>query len=324
MKKFKHRNTGDVAVRQEDGSYTLQSINLPSGYIEGSLDWEEIEEKQFEILSFSNESGDIFSKREGGLYGHKTWNCVEGFTEVYLLNSKYNVIHSVKRVSDGIVFTVGGTLVYKYKQGGEFRDTINSICLKDGAVLLHTGKSMVSTHNLLDPSITFEVPKEFLFTTLDGVSIYDGDSWWYVANDKMIARQTTTKTYLGTSKSEVSNFSSEAEAKKWILSKRKPNFITVDGVNIFPQDNYFAVNLEQNTFWEGICNNGTQKNKGVEYFKNPEKAKDFYIDNAKLSVREIGQVYSTATTKKLNGEWNVKAQELRDLMLKKLTVYKGI
>ncbi len=106
MKKFKHKKTGWTATESFDGNYWLkdemESHCIPAELVEGSTDWIEIIEvkKEYEILSYHNPnlSSVIFRLHKDGGYRHHS---------TVLGVSHGCPIHSVKRLSDGEVFTVG-------------------------------------------------------------------------------------------------------------------------------------------------------------------------------------------------------------------------
>lgn len=101
MRKFKHI-TGAIATKMtyQKINHIFQYSSMEFGYIhpdlvEKSAEWEEIIEKEYEILCYSQERNRLshsLTKRD------VTWE-----------------IHSIKRLSDGEIFTIGDSI--KYKQG---------------------------------------------------------------------------------------------------------------------------------------------------------------------------------------------------------------
>ena len=65
-----------------------------------------IVEKDYEILSFTNYTGQISTKRKNGLFLNSICNNEYGVYAAEHHISKWD-IHSVKRLSDGEIFTVG-------------------------------------------------------------------------------------------------------------------------------------------------------------------------------------------------------------------------
>lgn len=75
--------------------------------------WEKVIEPDYEILSFINLRGETKTKDSNG---HFSWDGIEGAspcTLEYELSTKNKFIHSVKRLSDGAVYTVGDTACLK-------------------------------------------------------------------------------------------------------------------------------------------------------------------------------------------------------------------
>lgn len=91
--KYKHLPTGKIiTIGGKSGNSLLKIIgklgdsNLLLGDIIKGSDWQEVVEKDYEILSWRNKNSKTIS---------------------HLLSGKNHEIHSVKRLSDGEVFTIG-------------------------------------------------------------------------------------------------------------------------------------------------------------------------------------------------------------------------
>ena len=69
--------------------------------------WEKVVEKEYEILSFSFNNNRIDTLRENGLYGISTGICKQDIGNYGIDSYSSWDINSVKRLSDGEVFTVG-------------------------------------------------------------------------------------------------------------------------------------------------------------------------------------------------------------------------
>jgi hypothetical protein len=135
--------------------------------------WKEVIEKDYEILSF-------ISTKKHGVEGNvltvkeiieiriksNTPNCfnIEGYIEN---ESGFWNIHSVKRLSDGEIFTVGDKCKW---QGNGCSDTgiISYITLENNVIMISNGSC---NFHLKFISHT----KKPLFTTEDGVEIFEGD-----------------------------------------------------------------------------------------------------------------------------------------------------
>jgi hypothetical protein len=107
MKTFKHKVTGIVGTLKEDGHLHFERGNgcvvalehIWGGFIENSSDWEEVIEKEWEILSFLNPGNQKIYNTDIITIDYNSRDL-----DYYL---KYYYINSVKRLSDGIVFSVG-------------------------------------------------------------------------------------------------------------------------------------------------------------------------------------------------------------------------
>jgi hypothetical protein len=143
-------------------------------YSENKEFWEEVIEKDFEILEIRGYSGYYLLQKNGTfyysyddvstvLYGNKKG----GNSAETILNSKHH-IHSIKRLSDGEIFTIGDKITGKSK----YNCTINIIELNPNCNQI--------MFNRLDEGIDLVNAKHYkqpLFKTEDGVDIFEGDSF---------------------------------------------------------------------------------------------------------------------------------------------------
>jgi len=109
MKKFKHKQTGEIAT-YNDGVLKSSGFCVEIGVEPSDKYWEEIKEvvqKEYEILSFIDKpnTGRNYRKYTSNLFysddSAKLWY------ESELLKDEDVKIHSVKRLSDGEIFTIG-------------------------------------------------------------------------------------------------------------------------------------------------------------------------------------------------------------------------
>lgn len=166
MKKFKHKVTGKIASQVSNiTSYSIkgESHTYPSWMIEDSNDWEEMIEykctKDYEVLFYKSQKTDRIINNE-------TFNVAP--------DSSYWNIFSVKRLSDGEVFTIGDKVIH-----------CNNVTTKVATI---TGFSILSNEIWFNTDV-YNVPmslikgkytKTKLFTTEDGVDIYPGSTFCYV------------------------------------------------------------------------------------------------------------------------------------------------
>lgn len=157
IRKFKHKKTGHIF--EQDGSYynRPKHEHIPAWLVEGSNDWEEIiestkVEKDYKILSLT-----IHDSRLSDMTGYGN-EYIEA-----LLKDRLNKIHSVKRILDGEIFTIGDNC--------EYGIITNMFITKEGYCMTGTRTSPYSCNILY-----LKHKKQPLFTTEDGVDIFEGDT----------------------------------------------------------------------------------------------------------------------------------------------------
>lgn len=128
--------------------------------------WEEIVEKNYQILQITLT----------GSFGHYISNVSE-YSDTYinsLLACKGNYIHSVRRLSDGEVFTVGDNI--RLNPVGTPVYTIKQIYMLDDSIIFEHDVGSIFLKNAIKSKV--------LFRTEDGVDIFEKDRPWYVSKDK--------------------------------------------------------------------------------------------------------------------------------------------
>lgn len=186
---------------------TIKDLKIVSEYPEF---WELIIEKEWEILEVRGYSGDYVVQKDGSfyfmgkLYGDKS----SGMDAYNYLNSKLeHHIHSVRRLSDGVIFSIGDK-VFETITGKKDSWIIKEFSLKDSRCF----SCGININNI-------EKHKEPLFITEDKVEIFKGDLYFYVDDcfDIVGIRAGITSGTNG-----FKYFSNEKTAKDWIdLNKPK-------------------------------------------------------------------------------------------------------
>lgn len=168
MKTYKHKKTGETAT-YKDGVLKSSGFCVEIGVEPSSEYWEEIVEKDYEILEITFEDGKPCPyKLFGGCYDSK-----EHFIECFLNASSCNYkIHSVKRLSDSKVFSVNNEIAYKNKIY-----TIEIIYLLEDGVRFYVGQGL--NFGIKNISV-FQRP---LFKSDDGKQIFEGDEVIYKVTD---------------------------------------------------------------------------------------------------------------------------------------------
>ena len=261
MRKFKHIPTGkeyrvDVeGIRIIPIHRTPEVGHFPIWITVNSKDWEEIKEKEWEVLSFKgNLSGSLYHIKNGVLCYplYKESETKVTIDKALSEKSAYS-IYSVKRLSDGEVFTVGD----KYDDGDLKNETIREFVISSENGLL------VNTNLLKNVSKS----KKPLFTTEDGVEIFGGEIVWRAASkDGHIfdnpERVNTAHwdIYLHNYGANVhKHFSTKEKAEEYILLN-KPVLSFNDIRNNFPVNEYenkkltvlVSLNYEKNSKYSSI------------------------------------------------------------------------
>lgn len=212
MRKFKHKHTGDIVQTSCEKGY-YKNINIPMGnllpgkYIENSNDWEEIIEKEYEILEYYQKEY-TYSKI------HQNWDYV----------SKQNYpIKTVKRLSDGEVFTIGDKINILNRT-----DNYNNLKIR-GFSIDNMGNCIVSTKDEVDRGYycrkgcnisIIEHYKQKLFTTEDGVEIFEDDTY-YALEDNYKDIWLKVVKYIGCSEPNgIKQFSTKKAAEEYILMNK--------------------------------------------------------------------------------------------------------
>jgi len=232
MKKYKHKNTDYIATETSSGNnYKVvepKNFTIPKWIIENSNDWEEVIEKEYEILSFSNSKNLIWNRAKDDRFDAK-WQMYRP-TEEESLKEKGIIIHSIKRRSDGEVFSVG--------------DKIDGNCGKNQEIVaidtdwiyykFNNGKQGVYTYWLKD----IKKSECFLFITEDGVEIYDKNEKLF---EVILSTYHLNENIPYTACNDVSDklkdsypslvFSTKEAAQKWI-DENKPQYSKKQVINI--------------------------------------------------------------------------------------------
>jgi hypothetical protein len=189
--------------------------------------WEEVIEKDYEILSYIKKGSKTCTttKRRGGENHEKYWN-----------------IHSVKRLSDGEVFTVGDRV--KVSEHGSIK-TITEIIInnsplgKEGIWLRYHSGSSHLTHAIKQ--------KQPIFLTHNGKDIFVGDRIVWVNKDSLLHGVFT------------------ADFSSLFCSKQHVYFISAVDAQDYIIENKYALSIKE--FWEITCMSTSNFNKNT-YMKD--------------------------------------------------------
>jgi len=146
--------------------------------------WEEIIEKDYEILSFKNINAQSILTLKNGLYHYYNNLFPEDdpldFTLESSLKKDFLKIHSIKRLSDNEIFTIG--------------DKVDSTISDLGRATDLTGFKIIDNKLTLGlrnlgyyPLSTIILPKQPLFVTEDGVEIFGNIKLFYITKSWKIS-----------------------------------------------------------------------------------------------------------------------------------------
>lgn len=132
MRKFKHKITGNIAVETiSEKNYKVsepKNFTVPKWIVENSNDWEEIVEKDYEILMYR-------SKINTDIY----FDNPEYFSR---LSSDWE-IYSIRRKSDGVEFKIGDKVYWNWQYSSQKYYTIDKFFIRedDNSVGFYTKES---------------------------------------------------------------------------------------------------------------------------------------------------------------------------------------
>ena len=192
MRKFKHKITGDIATIKVNNSsfYTYDGLDIHARIIENSNDWEEIIEKDYEILEIHYNNPKV---RQNRIVSYKNDICTEcketDGTKINYLNVvklsqctpedwKYITILKIRRKSDGVEFKIGDKVYWNWQYSPQKYYTIEgfSINKEDNSLDFYTKGSC--KYSWIFNKIQHY--KEPILTTEDGYEMYEGDKVYFV------------------------------------------------------------------------------------------------------------------------------------------------
>lgn len=198
MRKFKHKKTGDVAVKSAE-SYFLNTVkyntNIPANIIENSSDWEEVIEKDYRIISITTNT--FMGLTYSGL-------DIQAFEENYTGTKNWS-IHSIKNLKTDEIFTV---------EDETTKGKIIRIEICENTFGLYT-----DLHDCWNGLNTIsKVKRKPLFKTEDGVDMYVGDEYWFLTTMRGLVNLTVLPKHEPSEfKDNMKRFSTEKAGKDYLL-----------------------------------------------------------------------------------------------------------
>jgi hypothetical protein len=199
---------GTIVTKDTLGQYVTTNITIFSKEeIENYPEfWEEIIEKDYEILSFKNILTGMILKKDSQL--KDTFCFMDGISPFFKLEELLSTIrvhiHSVKRLNDNEIFTVGDTISGdSYKE----REIIKFLIKNDKLVVEQIGGWGTRT-GVSQLDCIKHAPKPVLFKTEDGVDVFEG-------MEVFVVHPTTLNTIIGLNTIEYSSY------KGWLFFSTK-------------------------------------------------------------------------------------------------------
>lgn len=191
----------------------LSIVANPENYPEF---WQKVVEKDYEILSFKNIDNNLIYDKYQEIYK----NNISIRQINYCL--EFYKIHSVKRLSDGEIFTIGDIVKCEDCKG-----KITSLETYDNDIYLSGIDNKIpfgfTLCNALD---CFEIPqkiKQSLFTTKDGVDIFENDLVTTICSKTLVIQylwKVTEKELYQLKTRNIICFSTKEKAKEYILMNK--------------------------------------------------------------------------------------------------------
>jgi glutaredoxin len=298
MKKYKHKINGSIAEfvftksLTKDCFYSVKHkegfTHIPIEFIENSNDWEEIKEEPNYLITAFLEKGTGAHRpvNKDGLYGY-----TEPFKHLDIMLEEEHEIYSVKN-SKGEEFTIGDSVMYEKEK---FTISNFNIGYTDINIMMAVfNETNTKLNNLNGSNIELiSKIKSPIYTTTDGVDIYEGDKITLYPLGKDLTIGTLRSFVVVKAFSEIDKevadiyltFTSEENRDKYIKENtKKPIFVSADGVEMFEGDYYYVPQTDFNDNLKGTFLKLTVLNQkysdNTARFSSPELAQE-YIDNNK-------------------------------------------
>lgn len=205
-------------IKEYPGSPNLGTIKDSENYIPAMEHmknypefWQPVVEKDYEILSFKDKCSTRILILKNNMY--RDGNMYLSFDKL-INNTRYWQIHSVKRLSDDEVFTIGDKLETGIIKKFYLPDNIQK------EITIHVTKDDEDTYLSEAKHI-----KQPLFTTEDGVDIFEDDTFvivnkfdLYICNSNVTSKEIYNKIWDGSD--GYLQFSTKEKAEEYILMNK--------------------------------------------------------------------------------------------------------
>lgn len=180
-------------------------------------------EKNYEVLSYKHKNtGHTISKRKNGLFlSSVNTENIGYFCESNYINSPNHEIYSIRRISDGEIFTIGDKIIHKnpvrYPIGIITKLETVSDCI------------FVETNNYengfnTNISLVNKFIKKPLFTTEDNVEIFEGNIYYYVdisnIHNSWIVKNDKAISIINYNNNDIKIFSTKEATEDYIIMNK--------------------------------------------------------------------------------------------------------
>lgn len=201
------------------------------------------DKKDYEIVSFKSISHDgrelIYERKQDLRFWYKDHPnhfderfCLERVNEKRHHSEDIWSIHSVRRLSDGEVFTVGDEINF----GTDTYKPIEKFTIENHPIKYNCQALLVwNKNNYMFEISLWKKSKPVLFTTEDGKPIYEGQGYAYIPKGTLNYVNITDGNFHPLPKDGLLYFSTEAAAKEYVLMN-KPCLSVNDVISICADD----------------------------------------------------------------------------------------
>ena len=236
-----------VSLKTPNGLYEGYQYNYYTKHVENNPEyWEEVIEKDYEIL---------------------------------IARVAPQEILSVKRLSDGEVFTIGDLITgYSYEDARSIQ-TIK-ICRYIGIIKLEQEKGFTELHSATKV-------KQPIFLTHDGKDIFAGDKVWYVNKENFYYDYILAFPEVKFNSEIRAYFLTRVEAEDYI-ERNKPLFTTEDGYSIRKGDKYYFVDTDFSVSLAPNASAGCGQYSERKYFATSAAAENYVVQKSpSLSIEDF-------------------------------------
>lgn len=222
-------------------------------------DLKKVVEQDFEILKFHDGFNEYYKIENGNFTINFQYKYTIDALLDRLINKKDLKIYSVKRLSDGEIFTIGDKVCETF-QGTIVRFEIDDLAKSGLAV--YTDKWITEGYDNVCISVIKK--NKILFTTEDGVNIYKNDKFYFVSENfnnlkYVVENYASEGYYMG---SDMKTFSTKEIAEKYILLNTP--ILTYQDIKNFDNIIYHHIKVDRDVLEELVKSKLNLKNENKD------------------------------------------------------------